>query len=383
MLRKSLIVSLIVLFILFLIINIQVLPVEARPEVEVTAQSAVLIDQSSGRVLYSKNEHERLPMASTTKVMTALLALEMGDLNDRVVVSKRAAETEGSSIWLEEKEVKTLEELVYGLMLRSGNDAAVAIAEHLAGSVEDFSVLMTERAQRLGAFNTQFKNPHGLHEDEHFTSAYDLGLITCEALKIPELQEIITTREKRITWPGHQWDRFLRNQNKLLELYPGADGVKTGWTTPAGPCYIGSATRDEWQLVTVVLNSNNIWDDTVLLLDYGFENWSPWELLASEQFIKTVEVEGGSSNKVRLLTAEACTVPIREGEEDLVEYQVLVHKSPLRAPVHKGQILGEISVFLQEEELKKMDLVAGESIARKSLWITFINSLQRWLSHAI
>ncbi len=379
MVRKSFIL----LFIFLLIINIQVFSVEAGTSVDVTAQSAVLMDQSSGRILFAKNEHERLPMASTTKVMTALLALEMGDLNSRVVVSKRAAETEGSSIWLEEKEVKTLEELVYGLMLRSGNDAAVAIAEHLAGSVEDFSVLMTERAQQLGAFNTQFKNPHGLHDDGHFTTAYDLGLITCEALKTPKFQEILTTREKRITWPGHQWDRFLRNQNKLLELYPGADGVKTGWTTPAGPCYIGSATRDEWQLVTVVLNSNNIWDNTVLLLDYGFENWSPRELLASEQFIKTVEVEGGNRDKVRLLTAKACTVPIREGEEDLVEYQVLVYESPLRAPLYKGQILGEISVFLQGEEVKSIDLVAGESIARKNLWITFINSLKKWLSHAI
>lgn len=374
---------LILLFILIFIINVQVSPVQAQPKVEVTAQSAVLMDQSSGRVLFAKNEHERLPMASTTKVMTALLALEMGDLNSRVVVSKRAAETEGSSIWLDEKEVKTLEELVYGLMLRSGNDAAVAIAEHLAGSVEDFSVLMTEKAQQIGAFNTQFKNPHGLHHDEHFTTAYDLGLITCEALQIPKFKEILTTKEKRITWPGHEWDRFLRNQNKLLDLYPGADGVKTGWTTPAGPCYVGSATRDQQQLVTVVLNSNNIWDDTVMLLDYGFENWSQKELLTSEQFIKTLEVEGGSRDKVRLLTAEAVSVPLLEEEEGLVEYRVLVHKSSLRAPLAEGEILGEITVILRGEELRSIDLVAGESIARKNIFITLFSSLKKWLTYAI
>ena len=371
------------LFILIFIINISVCFVQAQPKIEVTSQSAVLMDQSSKRVLFAKNEHKRLPMASTTKVMTALLALEMGDLNSRVVVSKRAAETEGSSIWLEEKEVKTLEELVYGLMLRSGNDAAVAIAEHLAGSVEEFSVLMTERAQQIGAFNTQFKNPHGLHDEEHFTTAYDLGLITCEALKTPKFKEILATKEKRITWPGHEWDRFLRNQNKLLDLYPGGDGVKTGWTTPSGPCYVGSATRDQWQLVTVVLNSNNIWDDTVLLLDYGFENWSPNELLTSKQFIKTLEVEGGSRDKVRLLTAESFTIPLQEEEEGQVEYRVLIDKSPIRAPLTKHQVLGEITVVLGEEELSSIDLVAGESISRKNLLTTLFNSLKNWLIYAI
>ncbi|UNC93874.1 D-alanyl-D-alanine carboxypeptidase [Candidatus Contubernalis alkalaceticus] len=372
-----------IIFFLIICINLSVCPAQALTNDQVTAQSAVLLDQSSGRVLFAKNEGERLPMASTTKVMTALLALEKGDLNSRVVVSKRAAETEGSSIWLEEKEVKTLEELVYGLMLRSGNDAAVAIAEHLAGSVEDFSVMMTERAQELGAYNTQFKNPHGLDDEEHFTTAYDLGLITCRALEIPKFKEILITKEKKITWPGHEWDRYLRNQNKLLELYPGADGVKTGWTTPAGPCFVGSATRDKWQLVAVVLNSNNIWEDTKNLLDYGFENWSPSELMEYQQFIKTVEVEGGDQDKVRLVTAASFTLPLEEEEEELVEYRVLVDKSALKAPIKEGQVLGEITVILQGEELKSVNLLAGESINKKNVFITLFNSFKKWLVHAI
>ncbi len=373
----------IVVFILICSMNIWASPAQALEMDQVTAESAVLMDQSSGRILFAKNEGERRPMASTTKIMTALLALEKGDLNSRVVVSKRAAETEGSSIWLEEKEVKTLEELVYGLMLRSGNDAAVAIAEHMAGSVEDFSVMMTESAREIGAYNTQFKNPHGLDDEEHFTTAYDLGLITCRALEIQKFKEILTTQEKRITWPGHEWDRFLRNQNKLLELYPGADGVKTGWTTPAGPCFVGSATRNQMQLVAVVLNSNNIWEDTVNLLDYGFENWVPRELLDSQQFIKTVEVEGGDRDKVSLMTETSFILPLKEEEEELVEYRVLVEKSALRAPLKEGQVLGEITVILQGEELKSINLVAGESIKKKNVFITLFNSLKKWLVYAI
>lgn len=374
---KKLVLSVLVFF---LILNSSVLSALALTEGEISAQAAVLMDRSSRRILFAKNHEERLPMASTTKIMTGLLAIERGDLKSRVVVSERAAGVEGSSIWLEEGEVKTLEELVFGLMLRSGNDAGAVIAEHLAGSVEGFSVMMTDKAREVGASNTSFRNPHGLHDEEHFTTSYDLGLITCSALDLPEFREIIKTREKRITWPGHQWDRFLRNQNKLLEMYQGADGVKTGWTTPAGRCFVGSATRDSWQLVAVVLNAPDMWQDTITLLDYGFENWKLQSLIKKDQFIKTREVAGGTRDKVKLVAAREFAYPLEVGEEELLEYRIEVGK-PLKAPLKKGDILGEVIILLAEEELERIALLAGESVERKSILLFLKKYLTNWFHY--
>jgi len=195
-----------------------------------------------GRILYARNPYLPRPMASITKVMTAVLALEIGRLDNSVAVSPRAAQTGGSSVWLEEGETKTLEELLYALMLRSGNDAAVAIVEHLAGDEKTFAGIMTRRARELGAKNTVFQNSHGLHHPEHYTTAYDYSLITAYAMSISKFREIVGTAHTIISWPGHPWDRHLYNQNKLLEIYAGAEGVKTGWTTLAGRCFVGVAT---------------------------------------------------------------------------------------------------------------------------------------------
>lgn len=354
---------------------------ETSGELEISARAAVLMDRSSHRVLLAKNGHERLPMASTTKIMTGLLALEKGGLDSPVVVSERAAHTGGSSIWLEPGEVKTLEELVYGLMLRSGNDAAVAIAEHLAGSVEDFSVMMTERARELGAHDTSFKNPHGLHHEEHFTTAHDLALITSHALAVPRLAEIIRTVEKRISWPGHPWDRFLRNQNRLLEAYPGGDGVKTGWTTPAGRCFVGSATRDSWQLVAVVLDAPDMWNDAEKLLDFGYREFIPRRLVSHRQFILAGQVKGGAEEKVRLLAGEGFHFPFREGEDRELGYRVKTREE-LQAPLSEGEVLGELIITLGGEEIKRIDLVAGESVGRKSFFQPLRAWLTRWVSYA-
>ncbi len=380
MIKKLLINCLIIL----LILNLTVTPVSALTENDISAQAAVLMDQSSGRVFFAKDEHKRLPMASTTKIMTALLALESGNLNSRVVVSERASLVEGSSIWLEKGEAKTLEELLYGLMLRSGNDAATAIAEHIGGSLEDFSVMMTERAREIGAYNTHFKNPHGLPDENHFTTAYDFGLIACQALNIPKFREIITTREKRITWPEHQWDRFLRNQNRLLELYPGGDGVKTGWTSAAGRCFVGSATRDSWQLVAVVLNAPDMWEDSKVLLDYGFTNWTPRQLISKGQFIKTELVKGGLKDKVTLVTAAEFIFPLKKGEEELIDYDIKVeNKAALEAPISKNEKIGELVINFTGEEMKSIDLLAGESIGKKSIFITFKNWFKKWLQYIV
>ena len=180
------------------------------------ARAAVVMEASSRRVLYAKNPHMKLPMASTTKIMTAILAIEMGNLEDVVTVSPKAMGVEGSSIYLAKGERLTLEQLLYGLMLRSGNDAAVAIAEHIGGSVENFVRLMNRKAVQIGARNTNFVNPHGLHDDMHYTTAYDLALISAYAMQNPVFRTIVSTKYKKIPWEGRSYDRVLQNKNALL-----------------------------------------------------------------------------------------------------------------------------------------------------------------------
>jgi D-alanyl-D-alanine carboxypeptidase (penicillin-binding protein 5/6) len=300
----------------FLVPHIFVAVVGAAKDLpDISAEAAILYDWNSGRVLYARKPHLPKPMASTTKIMTAILALERGNLQDRVITSPVAAHVEGSSIWLEEGEEKTLEELLFGLMLYSGNDAALAIAEHLSGSGEKFAEEMTARARELGAENTVFKNPHGLHHPEHQTTAYDFALIAAHAMGMKEFRRIITTPHVTISWPGHPWDRFLYNQNKLLDSYPGAEGIKTGWTTPAGRCFVGSAERSGRRLITVVLNAPNMWEDTIALFDYGFDNFTYHTLVEKNQYLKSAPVLGGVSGKIEVVAADNFYYPFAATEK--------------------------------------------------------------------
>jgi len=329
---------------------------------EISALAAVLMDRESGRILWERNPDQKLPMASTTKIMTALLALELGHETDLIVVSEKAANTEGSSIWLEEGEEKTLEELLYGLMLLSGNDAAVAIAEHIAGSVEAFARLMNIKARALGAHNTHFTNPHGLPDDNHYTTARDLALITRHALMNERFREIIATPEYTISWPGHPWDRIMVNQNRLLEEYPGADGVKTGWTRKAGRCFVGSATREGWQLLVVVLNAQQMWEDAMALLDYGFHNYQK-ELLAEKgQYICSAEVYKGERS-VNLVAAENFYYPLAAGEKaEIVSRPVL--KEQIKAPLATGEPLGSLEFYLMGNMIGSVELLSGHTVER-------------------
>ena len=334
---------------------------------EISAEAAVVLDWNSGRILYARNPHLPLPMASTTKIMTALLALEKGSLTDVVVTSARAAQTGGSSIWLEEGEKKTLEELLYGLMLRSGNDAAVAIAEHISGSVESFAQLMTRRAKELGALNTAFQNPHGLHHPEHYTTAYDLALLSAHAMGLKEFRRIIATPSVLISWPSHPWDRCLYNQNKLFELYPGAEGIKTGWTTPAGRCFIGAARQGNHRLISVVLDAPQMWEDTVLLLDFGFQNFNYTCLVHQGQHLKSAAVVKGISEKVKVTAAESFYYPLKEKEEKKVTYRYIL-KEPYKAPLRKGERIGEVEIYLGKEVVGVIDLLAGQDVKKISFW---------------
>ncbi|GAB2718569.1 D-alanyl-D-alanine carboxypeptidase family protein [Paenibacillus thermoaerophilus] len=243
------------------------------PRISTQAEGAALIDVASGRLLYSKQGDKRMRIASLTKIMTAIVAIENGRLSDRVKVGASAFGKEGSSIFLKLGEEMSLEHMLYGLMLRSGNDAAVAIAEHVGGSLEGFVLLMNQKAEQLGLANTQFRNPHGLDEEGHYSSPNDMAVLTAYALRNPTFREIVKTKVARVPNPDEPWDRLWHNKNRMLSLYEGADGVKTGYTKLAHRCLVSSATRGGRQLAVVTLNDSDDWLDHRRLLDYGFENY--------------------------------------------------------------------------------------------------------------
>lgn len=247
--------------------------VQAAPSIGVNAESAALIDVKSGRILYSRQGDKRMRIASLTKIMTAITAIEYGQLTDNVTVSKNAYGKEGSSIYLKLHEEMSLHNLLYGLMLRSGNDAATAIAEHVGGTLDGFVYLMNQKAQELDMRNSSFKNPHGLDEEGHYSTANDLAKLTAYALQNPVFQEIVRTKVKKVPNPNESWDYTWLNKNKMLNLYEGADGVKTGYTKLAKRCLVSSATRGNQQLAVVTLNDPDDWVDHSRLLDYGFNHY--------------------------------------------------------------------------------------------------------------
>lgn len=235
------------------------------------ASGAVCIEASSRRVLYDDGKDEPCYPASTTKVLTALIALERLPLDKIVIVPKIAEGVEGSSIYLKAGDKITVEDLLFGLMLRSGNDAAVTLATEIAGGIDEFASLMNEKAKTLGASNSHFVNPHGLHDENHYTTSYDLALICAAAYENSDFARIVGTKQRKIEVSGEA--RYIANKNKLLKLFEGANGVKTGYTKKSGRCLVGGAKRGDMQLITVVLNHGDMWNDTVRMLNFGFDNY--------------------------------------------------------------------------------------------------------------
>jgi serine-type D-Ala-D-Ala carboxypeptidase (penicillin-binding protein 5/6) len=283
-------------FIITALYSIPSVPVQAAPpSIHTSAQGAALIDVHSGRILHSHNGDKPMKIASLTKVMTAIVAIEHGKLSDMAKVSKNAYGKEGSSIYLKLGEEMSLHHLLYGLMLRSGNDAATAIAEHVGGSEEGFVYLMNEKARLLGMSNTLFKNPHGLDADGHLSTANDMAKLTAYALKNPVFQDIVKTKLKKVPNPNEEWDYTWHNKNKLLSMYEGADGVKTGYTKSAGRCLITSATRNGQQLAVVTLNDRDDWVDHARLFNYGFEHYPAKEWVKKGESIEGTPFVAGQS----------------------------------------------------------------------------------------
>nr|WP_223836406.1 D-alanyl-D-alanine carboxypeptidase family protein [Paenibacillus oceani] len=273
--------------------------------VQTSAEAAALVDVTSGRLIVSKNGDKQMRIASLTKIMTAIVAIEHGTLSDQVEVSGRAAGKEGSSIYLRAGEKMSLENILYGLMLRSGNDAATAIAEHVGGSLEGFVYLMNETAELAGMTRSQFKNPSGLDEEGHYSTASDMAKLTAYALRNPVFRDIVKTKTKSAPNPHEDWDYTWMNKNKMLSIYEGADGVKTGYTKLAKRCLVSSATREGQQIAVVTLNDPNDWLDHKKLLDYGFANYPLRDLVHRGDKIENLPVAVGRTFSYPLYEEES------------------------------------------------------------------------------
>lgn len=329
----------------------------------VEAGAAVVIDAISGRVLYEKNAYSKRAMASTTKIMTAIVAIENGNLDDSVTVSKRAAEIWGSTIGLKKGQKYTLRELLFGLMLPSGNDAAIAIAEHIGGSVEAFVGMMNDKALELDAKDTQFKSPHGLDMDGHYSTAYDMAIITRYALNNPVFSSIAGT--KRASIPGIN----LYNTNEMLDAYPGADGVKTGYTGKAGRCLVTSATRDNWRIISVVLNCSTRYkraQSSKNILDYAFSNYKIYRLITQEEESERVKVIKGNLNDVPVQAVDEISLPLRQDEVESMETQFDLPES-INAPVYKGIEVGKIRVLVNGQVIAESALKTVKAVPKKGV----------------
>lgn len=280
------------------------------------ARAAALIDVESGRILYSSRGDEPMLIASLTKIMTALVAIENGDLASKVKVGKNAFAKEGSSIYLKQGEEMTLENMLYGLMLRSGNDAATAIAEHIGGSEEGFVYMMNAKAEELRLTHTHFANPHGLDAEGHYSSANDLAVLTAYALHNPVFKQIVKTQEKTADNPNEKWDYKWRNKNKMLYLYEGADGVKTGYTKKALRCLVSSATRNGQQLVAVTINDGDDWNDHASLLNFGFNHFP----------LKTLIERGDKVEGYNFVASKDFAYPFGQGEEERLVTKLVLNQ---------------------------------------------------------
>ena len=327
----------------------------------IEAGAAIVVDAESGRILYEKNAYSRKAMASTTKIMTAIIALENGRLDDVVTVSKRAASIRGSTINLREGQKMTLREMLYGLMLNSGNDAAIAIAEHVGGSVEGFIDMMNRKAAQVGARDTHFMSPHGLDADGHYSTAYDLAVITRYALQNPLFSEIVGTRTVSIQTGD------LRNTNEMLSIYPGADGVKTGYTGKAGRCLVTSATRDGWRIISVVLNCATRYKrakSSKLILDYAFNSYKPYKIQKAGDIIRKLPVVKGIENLVDIKASEEISIPLKDVEAGLIETKVHL-PDKLDAPVYAGVSVGHVQYLLNGKAIAESELAAWSDVRRK------------------
>lgn len=362
---------------------------EITNEPIINSRVGVIYDRKSGKVMWGKNYNKRVAMASTTKIMTCIIVLENSNLNDEVTISSKAAGTGGSRLGLKKDDKITIYDLLYGLMLRSGNDAAVALAEHVGGDKEGFAKIMNSKAKELGLKDTHFVTPHGLDDPEHYTTAYELAKIADYALKNEKFAKIVSTKNYTISINGYS--KELVNTNELLGYLQGVNGVKTGFTNNAGRCLVTSVNRDELEIITVVLGADTKkirTADSVKLIEYAYKNYRHINIenIVKEKFNtwknineKRIVVEKGKYIDVKLELGKIKNkvIPIKNNDVDNVNIEIncLYY---LVAPVEKRNTVGNLKVILNGEAIEVIDILNKEEIEkknRKDYFFEFLKSI--------
>lgn len=358
---------------------------EKNANLKLDVKAAVLIDADTGKVIFQQNAHKELPPASVTKVMTMLLAMEAIEdgkvkLTDQVTISERAASMGGSQMYMEVGETHTLEELLQGIAIVSANDGCVATAEYIAGSEEVFVEKMNKRAQELGMRDTHFVNTNGLPVTDHYTSAYDIAVMSRLLLKHKETQKWFNTWQTtiKVGLPGKEKDFGLTNTNKLIKQYPGANGIKTGFTQEAGYCLSASAERDGTTLIAVVLGAKTSPirnAEVAKLLNYGFANYASVTLAEEGQRVKKITVDKGEPYILHAVTGEKATAFVKKGQEKETSYKANIPKN-LKLPLKKGDKIGTLDIYCGDEKLGSCDLVADRNIDKASFFTYYIRKIK-------
>ncbi len=355
---------------------------------EFESEGLILTDVGTGKVLYAHNEDEQLFPASMTKIMTILLVMEAVEdgkvcFTDEVVISEAAASLGGSQLFLSPGDVVSLEELMVGIAVGSGNDASVAVAEHTAGSLEQFVEKMNERAAELGMKNTHFVNTHGLHDEEHYSSPFDIALVSRELLKHPKVHEWFTIwmDEHFLEGKIKSGEVFLSNTNKLILNYQGADGIKTGFTSEAEHCLAATALRGQSRFIAVIMaapSSDIRYAEAKKLLDYAFANYESIPITAKGEEVAQVRVDKGKQVLIPVCTGEDFSILVEKGTGSGIETDIQIEKD-VQAPIGAGETLGSLIVYQKDKELARADLVSKEEVPRAGYYDLFSRILFQWM----
>ena len=349
-------------------------------ELYTSAEGMALLEVSTGRVLYQKNMHKKRAPASTTKILTAITVIENTEELDKVKkIPDAAVGVEGSSIYLECGEELSTRDLLYGLMLQSGNDCAESLAILTSGSKDQFATLMNTTAKRIGAKNSNFVTPHGLDAPDHYTTAYDLALISAYALKNPIFSEIAATKKHSAPWKGRDYNRVIINKNKLLNSFEGCDGVKTGYTKKSGRCLVSSATRDGMRVVCAVLNCGPMFEDCARLMDASFYEFKMTEILKKGENLARLTVSDSRKESVACGVLKKIEYPLRLGEIPALKF-IAETKEHQKAPVPIGMDSGIIKTFLANELLFEEKLYTIESAESLTLFDRLKDIAGQWMA---
>ena len=324
---------------------------------DISAKAAALYEPTSKTFVYSKNGDETLPMASTTKIMTAIVVAESCNIDDAVIIGPESIGIEGSSAYLREGDEYTIIELLYALMLQSANDAATALAYYTAGGIVEFADMMNDEAHKLGLSNTHFTNPHGLDDENHYTSAKDLAIMSARLMEIDVLRKIVSTYKKTFTYGDRS--RTYVNHNKLLSLYDNSVGVKTGYTKRSGRCLVGAAEKYGMTFISVTLDAPSDWSDHRKLLDFAFDTFEKIQVIGKGDYISDIKVISGNKDSLSISAEDDLYIIKEKDGEGILEYIYLPNY--LIAPLKEGEVVGK-AIYKVENKAYSINLVATEEI---------------------